>query len=160
MIANGQVHVLVVMAVFHVLEKAPDDGGGNHVAHILGHVAAVTLEGDAHDFSVLQDGSAAVTGIDRRVDLDGEVRIHSRVRVRLEIHPRDDTPRDREAVAADGIAKHGNGGFDGGDATEVQRGGALEEIRIVHRQEGEVAIVGHMQDAGGIGLRVAFLGNG
>ena len=78
-------------------------------------IAAEPLEGDADHFSVLENGSAAVTGVDGCVDLDGEVGIDVGMGVGTEVDAGDDAARDRETFSADGITVHADLGFDFGD---------------------------------------------
>ena len=158
--ADGEVHIAVVSSILHILEEALHDWHGDHVADILGDIAGVALEGDADDFSVLHDGAAAVAGVDGGVDLDREVRVHSGVRVGLEIDAGNDAAGDGEARAADGVAIDGDDGFEGGKAAEFEGGGAVEEFDIFDLEEREIAIVRDVENAGGIGLRVALFGNG
>jgi hypothetical protein len=82
---DGEVDVVIVVIVFDVFEEAFDDGDGDHVTDILGDGAGVTLEGDADDFFVLEDGTAAISGVDGGVDLDGEMEIDGAVAVGAEV---------------------------------------------------------------------------
>ena len=84
-VGQGQIDIVVVAAVFHILQKTVDDRSRDHVADILGDIAAVALEGDSDDLAVLHHGTAAVAGIDGCIDLDGEVGIHAGVGVGLEV---------------------------------------------------------------------------
>src|SRR4029077_5960176 len=96
MVANGQIHITVVMSIFHILEKATDDWCWNHVTDILRHIAAVALKGDAYYLPILQHRSAAVARVDGRVDLDGQMGVHAGVRIRLEIDTRYHSPCHRK----------------------------------------------------------------
>src|SRR5690606_8257460 len=71
--SEREVHVSVVMAVLNILEETFDDGDGDHVADVLGDIAAVALKGDADHLPLLHDGAAAVARIDGGVGLDGEM---------------------------------------------------------------------------------------
>ena len=75
---------MVVVAVFDVLEEALDDGDRDDVADILGDRPGISLERNPDDFAVLHDRAARVPGIDRGVDLDGEVLVDSAVAVGTE----------------------------------------------------------------------------
>ena len=92
MVTNRQIHVAVVMPIFHILEKTTDDRRGNHVADILRDIAAVALKGDADHLAILEHGSAAVSRIDGRIDLDGQMGVHAGMRIRLEINARYHAP--------------------------------------------------------------------
>ena len=156
---DAEVDEAVVFAVFDVLEEAAHDWGGDHVAGVLGDVAAVALEGDADDHVVLEDGAAGVSWVDGGIDLDGEVLICAAVGVFLVVDAADDAAGDGDAFAADGEADDLDGGvefgdilgdfegFDGGEG-----GGWFDEF-----EEGEVAVVCDVFDASAVGCGVADL---
>ena len=153
---DGQIDVFVVVPVADVLEEMLQHRRGDHVADVLRHVAAVTLERDADHLAVLQHRAAGVAGVDRRVDLAGEVVVHRRMAVRLEVDPRDDAARHAHALAADGIAVDRDARFQRRDAADFQRFEALEKLGVRHVQHREVAIVGDEFDRRGIFLRIVF----
>ena len=92
-VGQGQIHIVVVVAILHILQKPLDHRCGNHIAHILCDISAVALECDADDLAVLHHRSTAVAGIDGCIDLYGEVGIHAGVRVGLEVDARNDAAR-------------------------------------------------------------------
>ena len=89
------------MAIFDVFQKTSNDRRRDHVGDSLRDVAAVTLERDAHHLGVLHDWSSAVARIDLRADLNRQVLVDGRMRVKLEIDSRDNACRDRHPFAAD-----------------------------------------------------------
>ena len=159
LVAERQIHVAVVMAVLDILEEPFDDGRRDHVADVLGDISAISLEGHADDFAILHDRAAAVAGVDRRIDLDRQVGIHPRVRVRLEVDARDDPLGHREAGPADRVAVDRNDRFDRGDTTQIQCCGVFEKAGVIHGQHREVAIVRDKKHARLAGFGIALLGN-
>jgi len=158
-VSDAEVDEAVVFAVFDVLEETAHDWGGDHVAGVLGDIAAVALEGDTDDHVFLEDWAAGVAWVDGGIDLDGEVLIGAAVGVFLVVDAADDPAGDGDAFAADGEADDLDGGvefgnflgdfegFDGGEG-----GGGFDEF-----EEGEVAVVGDVFDASAVGCGVADL---
>ncbi len=136
----------------------PDDRRRDHVADILRDIAGEALERDADDLSLLHDRPAGVAGIDRGIDLDREVRVDDRMRVRAEIDARNDAARDRKPVAADRVAEDGDARLDLGNAAERERLGVLEKRRrVLHPDHREVAIVRHVLDDADVLLGIVLL---
>ena len=87
-----------------VRQEVLDGRHGNHVADVLGLL--LVLEGDTDDAARLVDGRpAAVARVDGRVDLDGE-QVGARVRVALNLNPRNHAHCHRHAFAALRISDH------------------------------------------------------
>ena len=84
-IARREIDIVVVAAVFDVLEEAFDHRHWNHVAHVLRHPAAEALEGHTDDFAFLQHRPAGVAGIDRGIHLNRQMRVHAGMAVRAEV---------------------------------------------------------------------------
>src|ERR1043165_1935621 len=99
------------MPVADILQKPLYHRCGNHVSHTLGHITAVTLEGYADYFAVLHDRAATISGVYLRADLDRQMLIDRRVRVELEINPRNDSRGDRHPLASDWITVCGDRRF-------------------------------------------------
>ena len=159
-IGRGEVHVAVVGPVLDVLEEAANNRCRNHVADILSHGAAESLESDADNLAVLHDRTPAVARVDRGVDLDGKMAVDFGVAVGLEVDPGDHAGGDGKAVAADGVAVGADRGFQGGDAAELEGFGPLEKPFVINAEDGEVAIVGHMQHASLPGGGITLLDHG
>ena len=115
------------------------------------------MKRDTDDFAFLQNRSPAVAGIDRRIDLDREMRIDAGVRICLKINPRYNTARHRQPIAADGISIHRNRGFNFGNTTEAERLGAFEKLGIIDGQQRQIAIMRDMKHPRRIGLGIPFL---
>ncbi|MEY5013518.1 MAG: hypothetical protein RLY69_1233, partial [Verrucomicrobiota bacterium] len=98
--------ILIVFSIVDVFEEAVDDRGWNDVAGVVG--LAQSLEGDADDLVALDDWATRIAGVDRGIDLNGEVGIGSAVGVGLKVDARDHTTGDRNSIAADRIANHAN----------------------------------------------------
>ena len=82
------------------------------------------------------------------------------VAVGLEVDPGDHAGGDGKAVAADGVAVGADRGFQGGDAAELEGFGPLEKPFVINAEDGEVAIVGHMQHASLPGGGITLLDHG
>ena len=147
-LGGAKVDVVIVFAVFDVLEEASDDGSGDHVAGVVG--LAEALEGDADDFVILEDRSAGVAGVDGGVDLDDEVGVDLGVRVGAEVDAGNDAAGDRDAIAADGVTDDADLAFKLRDVTEVEVAEAGEGGGVLYFQNGEVTVVGDVNDLGGV----------
>ena len=138
---------MIVMPVFDVLEEAIDHRRRDHVAHILRHPTVVTLEGHAHHFAVLQHRPARVARIDRRINLNGQMRIHARVAVRAEVDARNHTACDRDALAANRVADHAHLRVQLWDAAQLE-GAQLVEVRAIDcLYNRQVAVMRDVNDA-------------
>lgn len=126
----------------------------------MGDVAAETLERDAHDFPVLQHGSAAVTGVDGGVDLDGQVGIDVGVGVGAEVDSGDDATGDREAFTADGVSIDADFGFNFGDCTEFEGEGVVEKGFVFQFEDGEIAVVCDVLDGCDVFFGIALFFEG
>ena len=157
---DAKIHVAVVGAVLDILEEAFYDGGGDHVANVLSDIATEALEGDADDFSVLEDGAAAVAWVDGGVDLDGEVGVDVGMGVGSEVDSGDDAAADGEAFAADGVAVDADFGFDFGNGTEFEGEGVGEEGFVFEFEDGEVAVVSDVFDRCDVFFWVTFFFEG
>ncbi len=157
---DAEVHVAVVGTVLDVFEEAFYDGGGDHVSDVLGDVAAEALEGDADDFAVLEDGAAAIAGVDGGIDLDGEMGIDVGVGVGAEVDTGNDAACDGEAFTADGVTVNADFGFDFWDGAEFEGDGFVEEGFVFEFQDGEVAVVGDVFDGCDVFFGVAFFFEG
>jgi hypothetical protein len=116
-----------------------DDRRRDHVADRLrlGRV----LEGDADDAAVrVEGGPAAVPRVDRRVDLQRE-QVRARVLVDLELDPRDDARRHAERVAALGVADDDDRVAEVRHAAQLERADPPPKLRVVDREQREVALV-------------------
>jgi hypothetical protein len=83
---TAEVRVGIVCPVLDVLEETPDHGSGNDVSGVVR--LAQALEGDADHLAVLKHRAAGVSRVDGGIDLHDEVRVRPRVRVGLEVDPR------------------------------------------------------------------------
>ena len=153
---DGHVDVFVVVPIGDVPEEVLQHRGGDHVADVLGDIPAVALESHADDLVVLQHRAAAVAGVDGRVDLTGQVAVHRRVAVGLEVDARHDALRDREPLAANGIAEDRHAGLEPGDAADLQRAQSLVKIGVADFQHGQVAIVRDELDPRRVLLRIVL----
>src|SRR5947209_14915117 len=109
------------MPILDVLQETANHRSRYHVSNPLRDVAAVTLERHADHLAVLHDRSAAVSRIDLRADLNREVRVDRRMRVKLEVDARDDTGGNRHALTADWITVGRDRRFEFRNSAKFQR---------------------------------------
>src|SRR5580704_6365296 len=109
------------MPVLDIFEETPDHRSRNHVSDTLRDITAVPLKCDADDSRILHHRPAAVSRINLRTDLNGQVLVDRRMGVELKIDARNDPGRDRHALAADRISVSGNDRFQFWNSTELQR---------------------------------------
>ena len=121
----------------------------------MGDVAAVTLKGNADDFGVLHDGAATIARINLRADLNGEVLIDRRVRIKLEIDSRNDAGGDRHAFAPNRITVGRNRRFELGNTAELQGQHIFVEIWGIDGDQRQIAIVGNKEHFGRILVWIA-----
>src|SRR4030095_4987356 len=129
------------MPVADILQKPLYHRCGNHVSHALGHITAVTLERYADYFAVLHDWAATISRVYLRADLDRQMLIDRRVRVELEINPRNDPGGDRHPLASDWITVRRDGRFQPRNPAKLQWQHVLEKIRSRHSDHRQVAII-------------------
>ena len=139
---DREIRVAGVASLGDVLEEASDHRRRDHESDILGDLARVSLEGHPDHLAILQDGAAAVAGIDRRIDLDHEVRIDGRMGVEIKVDARDHAACHAQALAAERVAVDGDTTLDRGNPVEGEGNGAFQKRRILHRQQREIAVVG------------------
>jgi hypothetical protein len=144
---RGALHVLerctepgksVVASVFHVFEKVCDHGRWDHVADVIRPLDA--LHGDPDDGAFRHDGTSAVAGIDRGVDLHGQ-QIAIGLSIRVDLDSRDDTGCDRQRVAADRKTIDDDVLLERRHLAEGRRGRAVEKPSICDFEQGEVGVV-------------------
>lgn len=80
--------------------------------------------------------------------------IHAAVAVLAEVDPGDHAASDGDAISADGIADGDDLGIEFGDAAKAERGEVFKVLAVHRFEDGEVAIVGDEDDAGGVGFWV------
>src|SRR5205085_11418995 len=85
-----------------------------------------------------------------RADLNGEVLIDGRVRIKLEIDSRNDAGGDRHAFAPNRITVGRNRRFELGNASELQGQHIFVEIWAIDGDQRQIAIVGNKKHFGRI----------
>src|SRR6516162_6606003 len=103
-----QIDIAVVVTAGDILQKPPDYRRRNHVPDILGNVSAVSLKCDSNDPSILHYRTTRVPRIDRRVQLNRQMRIDTRMRVGLKIDSRNDSSSYGQSLTADWISVNGD----------------------------------------------------
>ena len=112
------------------------------------------LEGDAHQRAVVDDGAAAVARVDGGVDLHRE-ELAVALLVGDEIDAGHDALGHAEPLTADGVAADAHPIAERREVANHDGGGALEEGRVVHPQQGEVALVAQPLHLGLVAAREA-----
>jgi len=129
-----------------VVEEAGHHRGRDQVADVLRVVQRLKRDPDAAPR--LECGPARVACVDRRVDLQREEAL-ARVRVRLHVDARDDADRHAQVVPSGGVADHRDRVLEPRRVPELQR---LREVvvkgRVLHHQDGHVALVADVQHLG------------
>src|ERR1051326_5879914 len=91
----------VVMLVLNILEEMLNDGRGNEETGVF--QAGYSLKSDADDSVVLDDRSAAIARINRRIGLNAQQTPIANMRISLQLDARDHTARVGDFFAAGGI---------------------------------------------------------
>ena len=150
---RAQLGVAVVGAVGDIGQEVFDHRQGNRIANVVG--PGQSLEGEANDALLEKDGAAAVAGVDGRIDLQDEVLVDSAVRVATVVDARDHPARDRDTVAAGGIAQHGDLVVQRGNGLgQAERRDVFEESGVVDGQRGQVAVMCDESDAREVAARL------
>ena len=137
----------VVPVIGDVGEEEVDLLVGDDVADVV--AATQPGEGQADHAVVDQGGTAAVAGVDGRIDLDPQTR--ARVIVGGELDARDDALGDGEGGAAGGIAVGHDRVLDAGQGLGARQGRAgVEEGLVVEFEHGEIHGRGEGLDGGGV----------
>ncbi len=162
--AQARIGNAVIGAVFDIGQEMIDDDGRDKVARVFESMRA--FECHADHLVVLDDGTAAVAGIDRSIGLNGEKGAIADMHIALDLDARDHAPgiRDLLATGRKAVSNHGRSDF--GKRTKLEGLHALVEFRIVlprrridHPDDREVNIVRDEFDLGEVTLRIVVLPN-
>ena len=124
--------IVVVDEVFH-------HGRRDDVPDVLGVVVFQTLERDPDALALgVERGPAAVPRVDRGVDLDPQ-QVDASVRVVGHLGSGDDSGGDGDGDSADGVADDADRRGEMRERAELHGRDSLEELVLLHGQQGEVA---------------------
>jgi hypothetical protein len=141
---------MVVFTITNVGEETFHDRGGDDIAYVVG--LRVPLEGDTHDFSILNDRSAGVAGVDGGIDLNDKVGIRAGVAVATEVDSGNNTLGDGETLSSDRIANCADPAFKFGHAADFKVREALERLNVLKLDEGEVTVMCNVTNASDVFL--------
>ena len=129
----------VNFAVGNVLQKMTDYVGVYHIAHAFG--VAHPLKCDTRNFAVEYYGAAAVSGVNRRVELRSQVAVVIGMRILNGFDSRNNPLRNRHAVAAERIAHRENLTLHGRSFADFERRYSVEKFGVLNLEQREVALV-------------------
>ena len=127
------------LALLDAIEERADDRRRHHLADVVD--AGELLERDADDLALAEHRTTAVAGVDRGVDGDRE-QVALAVAVALDLDARDDALGDRDFLAADRVADHGDLVAQPRHVADLGGLDIVKEIRWFDDfEQGEVAVV-------------------